>query len=158
MKQLEGQWRDCGWGDLQHAHTIPQPRPQWPKGYDWELRASYHLGWQEGSDSELLPSGEFKVQDNLLNTWESITHTMLASFSSMLCCSLSLCCVYVIWHQLGSMASMHCTKETITWGGQGCRKSSVVLWLLEFLVSWVQLSVASYLATHLLHFSLQRCN
>ena len=28
MKQLEGQWRDCGRVDLQHAGTIPQPRPQ----------------------------------------------------------------------------------------------------------------------------------
>ena len=28
MKQLEGQWRDCGRVDLQHEGTIPQPRPQ----------------------------------------------------------------------------------------------------------------------------------
>ena len=31
MKQWEGQWRECGWRDLQHAGTIPQPRPQWPQ-------------------------------------------------------------------------------------------------------------------------------
>ena len=49
MKQLEGQWRDCGRVDLPHAGTIPQPRPQWSiragsKGYDSELPTSYHQG------------------------------------------------------------------------------------------------------------------